>query len=176
MYQLLIYAVVAAGLFFAGYMKGSESRNDEIAKLTAAIQIATNKAKELMDRDPIIEKEIVVQYRDRIVKVREVEPEIRSQVEVIREKHPGCVLPPEFRLLHDTAASGSPPAPSAAGADGPAEVPCDVAAETIARNYQASRENAEQLKSLQEWVRRTEAEWKSSPESSSSSSPQSASP
>lgn len=171
MYQILIYAAIAAGLFFGGYMKGAESRNAEIAKLTSAIQIATNKAKELMDRDPIIQREIVVQYRDRIVKVREVVPEIQSQVEIIREKHPNCVLPPEFRLLHDTAASGSPSTPSAPGVDGPSEVPCDVAAETIAQNYQSARENAEQLKSLQEWVRRTESEWKSSPESSSSPSP-----
>lgn len=168
MYSILVYAAIAAALFGLGYLKGSESRNAEVAHLVAAIQTATNKAKELMDRDPIIQKEIVVQYRDRIVKVREVQPEIQSQVEVIREKHPGCVLPPEFRLLHDTAASGDLPAPAAAGTDGPSEVPCDVAAETIASNYQAARENAEQLKALQSWVERTQ--WNTSPESSSSSS------
>lgn len=168
MYSLIAYALIAAALFGLGYLKGSESRNEEVAHLVAAIQVATNKAKELMERDPIIQKEIVVQYRDRIVKVREVQPEIQSQVEVIREKHPDCVLPVEFRLLHDTAASGDLPAQPAAGTDGPSEVPCDIAAETIARNYQAARENAEQLKSLQEWVERTQ--WNTSPESSPSSS------
>ena len=173
MYSILVYAAIAAALFGLGYLKGSESRNAEVAHLVAAIQTATNKAKELMDRDPIIQKEIVVQYRDRIVKVKEVEPELQSQVEVIRAKHPDCVLPAEFRLLHDTAASGDSPPDPAPGVDGPAEVPCDVAAEIIARNYTAARENAEQLKSLQEWVTRTQ--WNTSPESSSSSSEPSAS-
>lgn len=154
-YALLAAMVMSAAAFGFGFVKGSSSRNVEIAKLTAAIEIATNKAKELLERDPVIEKQIVIEYRDRIVKVREVQPEIERQVEVIRAESPNCVLPPAFRMLHDSAATGSPPAETPAGVDGPAPVACDVAAARIAENYARARENAEQLRALQAWVEKT---------------------
>lgn len=151
----LAVVLIVAATFGFGYLRGSESRNTEVAKLLATIQMTKLKAQELAERDPVIEKQVVIEYRDRIVRVREVEAEIPRQVEVIRRESPDCVLPPAFRVLHDSGALGHPSPEAPAGVDAAASVACDVAAETIARNYAEAHKNAEQLKALQKWVSET---------------------
>lgn len=115
----------------AAYQASAEA---EAAKLRA-------KAAEVTER-------VVIQYRDRVKEVRVVQPEVVHEIQVIRES--GCVLPREFRLLHDRATGTGTEATTRA--DGATEVPCDVAAGTILENYSRARENAEQLKALQEWA------------------------
>jgi len=148
-------AIALATSHGIAYMKGRDSRNGEIAGLQAAILSSNAIADELRKRDPIIEARVVTVYRDKLVPVKVVEASIPQQVEVIKREKPDCVLPPAFRLLHDSSATGSPQASPAGSADAAAEVPCDVAAETIARNYIAAREDQERLRALQEWIRQT---------------------
>jgi ABC-type Na+ efflux pump permease subunit len=97
-----------------------------------------------------VETKVVIQYRDRVKEIRVPEPvEVVREIERLRDS--GCVLPGAFRLLHDSAATGAS-GETSTGTDESAPVPCDVAAETIRESYKRARENAEQLKALQEWA------------------------
>jgi hypothetical protein len=60
-------------------------------------------------------------------------------------------LPGGWRVLHDAAATGTPPAPP--GGPDEAPVPAAEAAETVVENYGVCRDTADQLEKLQQWVR-----------------------
>lgn len=62
-----------------------------------------------------------------------------------------CVLPPDWRVLHDAAARGEDP--PAAGLSDAAPVPAATAAETVARNYSGARRNEDQLADCQRYIR-----------------------
>ena len=148
-------AIALATSHGIAYMKGRDSRNGEIAGLQAAILSSNAIADELRKRDPIISERVVTVFRDRLVPIETFVASIPEYVEEVKREAPSCSLPPAFRLLHDSSATGSPSTGPARSADAAAEVPCDVAAETVARNYIAAREDQERLRALQEWIRQT---------------------
>lgn len=96
----------------------------------------------------------------RIRKVREASQTLLEKVRahVSSEADDRCVVPVGFVRLHDAAASGLP-------ASGPAGLADDAASGTalsgvgaaLVQNYGIARENAEQLKALQAWVRASAA-------------------
>lgn len=93
--------------------------------------------------------QVVTQYVDSVHTVREVGQTIIKEVPVhVPSDFPA--LPSGFRLLHDAAPIGQLPDPARA-ADAPA-VPAQDLADTVAANYLACHENAEQLTALQAWV------------------------
>jgi hypothetical protein len=65
----------------------------------------------------------------------------------------GCVVPDGFRLLHDAAAAGLPPAAEPAGksVDAPSGVAIAAVADTVTQNYGICHETAERLKGWQDW-------------------------
>lgn len=139
----LAVAGLVAASYGAAYWKGRQDgwdKRDEIATAEA------REAQRLHERTAAVRaritREVGKAYRD---KVRV----IVQDREVIREiKVPDrCELSLEWVRLHDTAA-GFPDA--AGGVDGTAEAASAI--ETVADNYLACRENAERLKSLQEWI------------------------
>lgn len=141
----LAVAGLVAASYGAAYWKGRQDgwdKRDEIAATEA------REAQRLYERTAAVRaritREIGTAYRD---KVRV----IVQDREVIREiKVPDrCELSVEWVRLHDTAAGF----PDAAGrVDGTAEAASAI--ETVSDNYLACRENAERLKSLQEWITR----------------------
>ena len=134
-----------------GYSKGSLSRNAEVAEYQAAIKASEILVKEAEERTAKVVEVEVIKYRDRVKIITEKQPGEIQLVEVIkRESLPD--LSPSFRLLHDSAASGSKPPEGGPGANDP-PVPVEVVAETIRQNYEACRTDQGKLAALQEIIR-----------------------
>ncbi len=116
---------------------------------------------------------VVTQYVDRIQTVRERGKTILKEVPiyvpstvtpVTSGPNAGCdcSLPGGFRVLHDAAAIGTLPEPTAI-ADAPSVSTQDAAA-TVADNYLTCHVNAEQLSALQQWVIQQQAVSAAQPE------------
>ncbi len=149
-YGYVVAAIVALALLIGahevGHRRGSAVGKAELA----AYQAEAEKEKaQLREAAATATARVVVQYRDRVQVIREVPPEVIHELEVLRKSD--CVLPPEFRVLHDDA-TGNNASEAGGAAKAPAPVDCATAAETIRANYRAARENAAQLEALQEWA------------------------
>jgi len=121
-------------------------------RLTWEAQAAKNKTRiaEQGERAAETTVQVVTQYVDRVHVVREKAKTIIKEVPIYVPSD-SCPMPGGFRVLHDAAARGEFPDPAGV-ADAPAAPAHDVAA-TVADNYGAYHETAEQLRALQEWVR-----------------------
>ncbi len=101
--------------------------------------------------------QVVTKYVDRIQVVREKGDTILKEVPIYvpAQADAACTVQHGFVSLHDAAAAGELPEP-ARDADAPAEgLALSALASAVATNYQICHENAEQLKALQDWIRRT---------------------
>ncbi|MGT2493156.1 hypothetical protein ACU4GD_28260 [Cupriavidus basilensis] len=98
--------------------------------------------------------QVVTQYVDRVQVIREKAKSITKEVPIYVPSD-SCPMPGGFRVLHDAAARGELPDPAGV-ADAPAAPAQDVAA-TVSDNYGTCHATAEQLRALQEWVRRQAA-------------------
>jgi hypothetical protein len=135
------------GAHEVGHARGLKVGRAELAAYQAQAEAESEK---LRARAAKVETKVVIQYRDRVQKIRVPETvEVVREIEVIRQS--GCVLPPEFRLLHDGATGSSSEATGGAN-DSAAPVDCATAIEVIRENYRRARENAAQLEALQEWA------------------------
>jgi hypothetical protein len=145
-YVLAAFLLVVAvgGAFFGGYHERGKRADAEIAAIHAD---AEKKVAQARQQNAEVSQKVVTVYKDRIVRIREIPPEVQHEVQVIRES--GCRLPSEFLRLHNDAAGSEVKPPI--GADDTAS--CADAIETIRANLIASRENAEQLTALQEWAK-----------------------
>ena len=118
---------------------------DEAARTKQAEQAA-----KVVTQQAAVTERVVTQYVDRVRTVREKAREIVKEVPVYVPAD-SCPLPSGFRLLHD-AAAGLSPIPNPAARTDAAPVPAQAVAATVADNYGACRETAEQLRGLQAWV------------------------
>ncbi len=150
--SLLVVWSIALGV--VAYGKGANSRNPEIAALSAAIETSKRLAAEAEERAAQTAAKVVTVYKDRVKVIREVKPaEIQLVERVVRESDPNCILPPAMRELWDGAAApgGEAPKDSAGTAGAPVTV-----AELAAGVSEARRrfeENAARLEALQEIVK-----------------------
>lgn len=145
----VVGAVVALaaliGAHEVGHARGLNVGRAELAAYQAQAEAESEK---LRAKAAEVRERVVIQYRDRIKEIR-VPQEVVREIEIIRQS--GCVLPPEFRVLHDgaTGADGQ----ASGGTDAEASpVDCATAIEVIRENYRRARENAAQLEALQEWA------------------------
>jgi hypothetical protein len=138
---LLAVLAIAGGSFVFGvrYQSGQEAKAQE------------RRWVEQMDRQTEMANESYATGLKLGAKLKKV----RTQtIEVIKEvpvyvPSDSCDLPAGWRLLHDAAATGNPPAP--VGSDA-APVPAQDAASTVIENYGTCREDQERLRALQEYV------------------------
>lgn len=149
------YKYVVAGLVALAVLVGAHElgfrRASAVGKATLVAYKATAEAEAERYKAQVsaVETKVVTKYVDRIRTIREIGPETIRELEVIRKSD--CVLPPAWRWLHDYYTGEQ--APEARDSTDPsAPVDCATATETITENYRRSRENAEQLKALQEWA------------------------
>ena len=90
------------------------------------------------------------QPKDRIIT-----KEVVRYVDAVPESD-RCTLPARWRVLHDAAATGEPPAESSGVADGRAGPVADAAAiETVTDNYAVCRDAIEQVMGWQAWCRKS---------------------
>ncbi len=146
---LIIVASIAVG-FASGWQtngKRWQARHDK-AQLEQQAALAKAQAKQAEATT-----QVVTEYIDRVQVVRGKTQTIVKEVPIyVKADDPD--LPGGFRLLHDASARGEP-ADSTKLADAPSVSAQDVAA-TVADNYGQCREQAEQLKGLQDWVQALE--------------------
>lgn len=145
LYGVVVLAVCSA-VWLHGYSRGERKLWDyqtEQAKAAVAVVVKQGAAS---DR-------IVVKWRTRVEKVKGETEVIEKEVVRYVPARADPVLPLGWVFLHNAAALGTVPPPTAR---------IDVAAPTIAAsdalkgvvtNYGTCRETAEQLTALQEWVR-----------------------
>ena len=141
-----LFLAAVVGSFSIGFGKGSASRNSEIAEYQAAIKASERIAAEAQKRADETAAKVITVYKDRIKTIREVVPGEIQLVEVVKQSN--CELPGAWRVLHDSAASGSPAPQDTGGTVSPAD-----AIETVTENYRIARETAARLEALQELVK-----------------------
>ncbi len=142
----LVALALLVGAHEIGFRRASAVGKAIIAQYQAEAKAEVEKARA---EAKTVETKVVIEYRDRVKVIREVGPEVVREIEIIRKS--GCVLPPEWRLLHDSA-TGSQAPEAGSSADPATDVDCATALETVRENYARARENAAQLEALQQWV------------------------
>jgi len=156
--KMLAIVFLVAGSAGWGYMKGSAhaeleltnykaSADKQISDLTAEnLRISDNVVTEYVDRtNTIVQKEIV--YRDAAAKLE-----------------PQNNLSTGWITLHDAAARLANPDMQLASDNSPSGVMDNTALAVVMSNYAVCKQNAEQLKSLQQWIRDNQAAVKASNE------------
>jgi hypothetical protein len=145
-YKLIAYAAILAGVFFFGFKKGSE--RGEVA-LQKALNDVDRISLELREEQLKIKEKVIVEYRDRIIRVKESEVIYRDAANN---------MPSKFNLtngwvyLHDQSTSSQPLDPNKVSDDAESPVKETDALATIVSNYATCLQNAEKLISLQSWV------------------------
>lgn len=148
---IMAVLMIAAGAI--GYVKGSASRNDEIAELQGAIRAAEVLAKDAEERAESASARVVVEYRDRVKTITERLPGEIQLVEVIRNDASLCPLSGAFRVLWDGGSAPNGADAQAPGGVDAAPVPVADLAETVSEARKRFDENAARLAALQEIIR-----------------------
>lgn len=146
------WSAIAAAIVFAAWF----GRSFTALQYEAQIAEQNRQVAELQSENERKAVRVVTKYIDR---VHEVEAQAKTIVKeipvyVTKDDDSRCAIPVGFVRIHDAAANGD--APSARDANAaPSGVELSTVASTVADNYGICRQNAEQLKALQEWVRET---------------------
>ena len=151
-YRWLAVVALAVALTGFGWIKGAGHVQGQ---WNAAIQQQALQVAVARERQAQATVKVVTQYVDRVRVVREKGETIIREVPVYVpvQADAACTINRGFVRLHDAAAAGELPE-SARDADAAAAgVALSAVAGTVAANYQACHENAEQLKALQKWAR-----------------------
>lgn len=143
MVAALVFVLALCGAGFTGWHERGKRAD---AEMEAARADAAQKVAEAKEQNAEVSLKVVTVYKDKIVKIREVTPEVQHDIQVIRESD--CKLPSMFLRLYNDAAGSQVNPPI--GPDDTAA--CSDAIATLRSNLFASRENAEQLKALQAWA------------------------
>lgn len=144
-----VLGIVALALWhYVGYLQGAASvRTEWHAERETQLAEISRLSTELANASA----QVVTEYVDRVQVVREKGQTIVREVPVYVPSD-SCSLPGGFRVLHDSAATGSDLPEPAAAVDARAVTAQDAAA-TITGNYATCRQTIEQLKALQQWAR-----------------------
>ena len=96
--QIISIIVFCSGIYWFGGYTTERIWRKQVEELQAQIQKSEEKA-------PVITKQIVTKYKDKIVKVKEVQTVIQEKIKVVKDKIDAqCVVPPEaVKLLNDAA-------------------------------------------------------------------------
>lgn len=150
-YRWLAVAALAVALIGLGWVKGAAHVQ---AQWDAAAQQQTLQLAAVRQRQAESTVKVVTQYVDRVRIVREKGDTIIKEVPVYVpvQADDASTINRGFVRLHDAAAAGELPEPARNADAAPAGIALSAVAGTIAANYQACHENAEQLRALQAWV------------------------
>ena len=152
-YQLLIKftsaGILAFGLFMVGAISNEDSWQLKIAELKTEIA-----KKELAAAE--VTHEVITQYVDRVKIVEGKTHEIIKKVPVYitKESDDKCIVNNGFVSLHDYAAKNELSDSTGNINEVASNVKLSTIADTISQNYGTYYQVVEQLKSLQEWIRK----------------------
>ena len=155
-YRWLAIAALAVALTGLGWVKGAGHVQSQ---WDAAVQQQTLQAITVRERQAEATVKVVTQYVDRVHVVREKGETIIKEVPVYVpvQADAACTINRGFVRLHDAAAAGELPEPARDADAAAAGIALSAVAGTVAANYQACHENAEQLRALHAWVREVRA-------------------
>lgn len=174
--KFIIGSVIAVSAAYAGFKTASFLKQEEIFDLKEKISFYEKEKIRLEKENAIlvgkskdVTIEVVTKYVDRVTVVTEKADEIVREIPiyVTKEADKHCTITDGWVFNHDRAAalsSGSssrvPKAPTKPN-EATSGIELSDAAATITRNYEQCSKVMEQLKSLQEWITKQEANFKS---------------
>lgn len=147
---VLSFIIGIGGAYTVGYVKGTSKAEVKLAEYSSA---AEKKINDLEKKVKTAEGKVVIEYVDRVKKVKEKEyiyvDQAKTNVPSSSELNNGWVY------LHDVSAVGKEADRQKSNDDTPSGVADNEALAVVVSNYSRCRENAEQLRSLQTWVSET---------------------
>ena len=152
-YRLLVLALLSAALVGFGWVKGAGHVQ---AEWDAAVAKQSLQVVVVQKRQAEATVQVMTKYVDRVKIVRQAGETLIKEVPVYvpAQADAACVVPRGFVRLHDAATQGVVPEPAGDFDAAPADIALSAVAGTVAENYTACRENAEQLSALQSWILR----------------------
>ena len=155
-YRWLAIAALAVALTGLGWVKGAGHVQSQ---WDAAVHQQTLQIAAVRQRQAEATVQVVTRYVDRVRVVREKGDTIIKEVPVYVpvQADAACTINRGFVRLHDAAAAGELPEPARDADAAAAGIALSAVAGTVAANYQACHENAEQLRALHAWVREVRA-------------------
>lgn len=152
----IVVPIGALMLVFGAYTEGGIARDKSWALRVAAAEAAVAK-KEAVSAQ--VTTRVVTKYINNTRVVREkgdvIIKEVPKYVTVADDAR--CVVPIGFVRVHDGASSNSVPTASRGADEGTPEVKISAVAATVVDNYTTYYEVAEQLKSLQAWIKQQQS-------------------
>jgi hypothetical protein len=155
-YRWLAIAALAVALTGLGWVKGAGHVQSQ---WDAAVHQQTLQIAAVRQRQAEATVQVVTRYVDRVRVVREKGDTIIKEVPIYVpvQADAACTINRGFVRLHDAAAAGELPEPARDADAAAAGIALSAVAGTVAANYQACHENAEQLRALHAWVREVRA-------------------
>ena len=136
--------IVLISMFLLGVNLGANELSEEVSK--ANEQIA-----KIKDESKKVTKQVVVKYVEKQKIIKENGNEIVKFI--TKNNDADCTLHNSFVELHDSAAKNSIPDPTRRVDEASSGIDLSQATEAIVKNYNQYNQVAEQLKSLQEWIK-----------------------
>lgn len=151
-YKLPIQVASVILLVFGVYMEGGVSNQEKWEARVAEVKLEMAK-KDAASSDATVK--VVTKYITNVEVVKEKGESIVKEIpKLITATADGqCVIPNGFVLLHDSASRNEVPDSSGVTNEAASGVKLSGVAETITENYTTYHKVAEQLRSLQEWVK-----------------------
>jgi len=151
-YRLPIQVAAIATLVFGVYMEGGIATQEKWEAKIAEVKLEMAK-KETASAEATVK--VVTKYVNKVQIVKEKGNDIIKQVPVYitKDADTKCDVPTGFVVLHDSASRNEVPDATRKIDATTSAVKISGVAETVVDNYTTYHEVAEQLRSLQEWVR-----------------------
>ena len=139
----------AFGLFMIGAISNENIWQLKVKEMETAIAKQELAAAELTH-------EVITQYVDRVKIVEGKTHEIIKKVPVYitKESDDKCTINNGFVSLHDHASKNEVPDSTGTINENPSDIKLSTVAETVSENYGTYYQVVEQLKSLQDWIRK----------------------
>ena len=152
LYRAPIQIISISLLVFGIYMSGAISNQAEWKAKVAALQVEVAKKETI---SATITTDVITKYVDRIKIVKEKGNVIIKEVPtyITKTDDSKCVVPNGFVVLHDSASRNEVPDTTRIVDERASKIKISGIAETVGENYNTYHEVAEQLKSLQKWIR-----------------------
>ena len=151
-YRLPIQVAAIATLVFGVYMEGGIATQEKWEAKVAEVKLEMAK-KETASAETTVK--VVTKYVNKVQIVKEKGNDIIKQVPVYitKDADAKCDVPTGFVVLHDSASRNEVPDTTRKIDATTSPVKISGVAETVVDNYTTYHQVAEQLRSLQEWVR-----------------------